>query len=67
MLKTHLEQLASAGHLNQYIDASLSGKRDSNTSGRCPNNLGVASAGVIHVIHNPLCSSILPSSYRLEI
>ena len=27
----------------------------------------MASAGVINVIHNPLCSSILPSSYRLEI
>jgi hypothetical protein len=62
MLKTHLEQLASAGHLDQHIDVNLSVKRDPNTSDRCPNNLGTDSLGVIHVIHNPLCSSILPSS-----
>ena len=42
-------------------------KRDPNTSDRCPNNLGTDSLGVIHVIHNPLCSSILPNSYRLEV
>uniref|UniRef100_A0A2N9G930 Reverse transcriptase domain-containing protein n=1 Tax=Fagus sylvatica TaxID=28930 RepID=A0A2N9G930_FAGSY len=34
---------------------------------RHPSVPGVASAGVINVIHNPLCSSILPNSYRLEI
>jgi hypothetical protein len=67
MLKTHLEQLASAGHLDQYIDVNLSAKRDSNALDRRPNNPGAASLGVIHVIHNPLCSSILPSSYRSEI
>ncbi len=64
---THLEQLASAGHLNQYIDTSLSGKRESSTVDRRLSNPGVASAGVLNVIHNPLCSSILPSSYRSEI
>jgi hypothetical protein len=67
MLKTHLEQLASAGHLNQYIDDNLSAKRDLNAPDRRPNNTGAASLGVIHVILNPLCSSILPSSYRSEI
>jgi hypothetical protein len=67
MLKTHLEQLASARHLDQYIDVNLSAKRDSNASDRHPNNTGPVSLGVIHVIHNPLCSSILPSSYRSEI
>jgi hypothetical protein len=67
MLKTYLEQLASTGHLNQYINASLSRKGDLSTLDRRPSNPSVASAGVIHVIHNPLCSSILPSSYRSEI
>jgi hypothetical protein len=64
---THLEQLASAGHLNQYIDTSLSGKRESSTVDWRLSNPSVASAGVLNVIHNPLCSSILPSSYRSEI
>ena len=67
MLKTHLEQLALAGHLDQYIDVNLSAKRDSNASNRRPNNTGGVSLGVIHVIHNPLCFSILPSSYKSEI
>ncbi len=67
MLKTHLEQLALARHLDQYIDVNLSAKRDSNASDRRPNNTGAVSLGVIHVIHNPLHSSILPSSYRSEI
>ena len=67
MLKTYLEQLASAGHLDQYMDVNLSAKKDSNASHRRPNNTGVVFLGVIHVIHNPLCSSILPSSYRSEI
>jgi hypothetical protein len=67
MLKTHLEQLALAGHLNQYIDTNLSGKRESSSVDRHPSNPGAASTGVINVIHNPLCSSILPSSYRSEI
>ena len=67
MLKTHLEQLASTGHLNKYIDTSLYGKRDPNTTEQRPKNPGIASAGIIHVIHNPLCSSIIPSSYRSEL
>lgn len=67
MLKTYLEQLASEGHLDQYIDASLSGKRDLSTLYQRPSNPCVASVRVIHVIHNPLCSSILPSSYKSEI
>ena len=67
MLKTHLEQLASTGHLDQYIDVNLSTKRDSNASDRHLNNTGLVSLGFIHVIHNLLCYSILPSSYRFEI
>jgi hypothetical protein len=67
MLKTHLEQLASAGHLDQYIDTNLSAKRDPNNLVWRPNNPVAASLGVIHVIHNPLCSSIMPSSYTSKI
>ena len=67
MLKTHLEHLASAWHLDQYIDVNLSAKRDSNASNRRLNNIGGVSLGAIHVIHNPLCFSILPSSYKSEI
>ena len=67
MLKTHLEQLVSAGHLDQYVDTSLSNKKESSQAVRQPNSSGMASAGVIHVIHNPLCSSISPRSYRSEI
>ena len=67
MLKTHLEQLASAGHLDQYIDTNLSAKRDPNNLVWRPNNPVAASLEVIHIIHNPLCSSIMPSSYRSKI
>lgn len=67
MLKTHLEQLASAAHLYQYIDTNLFEKREASSADRHPSVPGVASARVINVIHNPLCSSILPNSYRLDI
>ena len=67
MLKTHLEQLASAGHLDQYIDTNLTNKKELSQIVWQPNSLGVASAGVIHVIHNRLCSTISPGSYRFEI
>uniref|UniRef100_A0A2N9GIV8 Retrotransposon gag domain-containing protein n=1 Tax=Fagus sylvatica TaxID=28930 RepID=A0A2N9GIV8_FAGSY len=43
------------------------GKKDTGSVVRQPDSSDIASAEVIHVIHNPLCSSILPSSYRSEI
>uniref|UniRef100_A0A2N9GJR4 RNase H type-1 domain-containing protein n=1 Tax=Fagus sylvatica TaxID=28930 RepID=A0A2N9GJR4_FAGSY len=67
MLKVHLEKLVSAGHLNQYVDADLSNKREPSQAVRQTHSSGVPSAGVIHVIHNPLCSAISPGSYRSEI
>ena len=67
MLKTHLAQLASADHHDQYIDTNLSERREASSADRGLNILGTASVWVINIIHNPLCSSILPSSYRSEI
>ena len=67
MLKTHLEQLVSTGHLDQYIDTNLTNKKESSQAVRPPDSLSMASVEVIHVIHNPLCSSIIPGSYKSEI
>uniref|UniRef100_A0A2N9FFW9 Integrase catalytic domain-containing protein n=1 Tax=Fagus sylvatica TaxID=28930 RepID=A0A2N9FFW9_FAGSY len=67
MLKVHLEKLVSAGHLNQYVDTNLTEKKEPSQTARQPHPSGMASAGVIHVIHNPLCSTISSGSYRSEI
>ena len=64
MLKVHLEKLVSAGHLNQYIDADLSDKKEPSQIVRPSHSSGVPSAGVIHVIHNPLYSTVSSGSYR---
>uniref|UniRef100_A0A2N9F5S6 Uncharacterized protein n=1 Tax=Fagus sylvatica TaxID=28930 RepID=A0A2N9F5S6_FAGSY len=64
MLKVLLEKLVSAGHLNQYIDVDLSKKKETSQVVRPPHSSGVPSAGVIHVIHNPLCSTVSLGSYR---
>ena len=57
----------SAGHLDQYVDINLTSKKKTRSAVRQPDPSGVAFAGVIYVIHNPLCSSILPRSYKFEI
>jgi hypothetical protein len=67
MLKTYLEQLVSAGHLDQYVDTNLTGKKETGSAIWQLDSSGAASVGVIHVIHNPLCSSILLGSNRSEI
>ena len=64
MLKTHLEQLASTGHLDQYIATNLTRKREPSQTVWQPDSSSVPSAGVIHVSHNPLCSTISSVSYR---
>jgi hypothetical protein len=64
MLKVYLEKLVSVGHLNQYVDANLSEKRAPSQEVRQPHSSGMPSAGVIHVIHNPLCSAVSSGSYR---
>jgi hypothetical protein len=67
MLKTHLEQLASAGHLNEFIDSNLSEKKERSSVVTRPSTAAAASTGIINVIYDPLCSSILPGFYRSEI
>jgi hypothetical protein len=64
MLKVHLEKLVSAGHLNQYIDADLSDKKEPSQIVRPSHSSGVPSAEIIHVIHNLLCSTVSLGSYR---
>uniref|UniRef100_A0A2N9FJ42 Integrase catalytic domain-containing protein n=1 Tax=Fagus sylvatica TaxID=28930 RepID=A0A2N9FJ42_FAGSY len=64
MLKVYLEKLVSTGHLDQYVDADLSSMREPCQVVRQPHSSSVPSAGVIHVIHNRLCSAIFSGSYR---
>jgi hypothetical protein len=64
LLKVHLERLVSAGHLDRYINANLSNKKEQGQEARQPHSLGTPSAGIIHVIHNPLCSVVSSTYYR---
>jgi hypothetical protein len=66
-LKTHLEQLVSNGHLNDYIDSYLSGSKEGGMVSKRSGTSGTVPAGVIHVIHNPLCTSILLGSFRSDL
>jgi hypothetical protein len=65
--KTHLEQLVSDGHLGEYIDPNLTKPKGCGTVDNCLGTSGTAPIGVIHIIHNPLCTSILPTSFKLDI
>ena len=56
LLKVHLEKLASAGHLDQYINQDLSSKKEPGRDARQPQPSNTPSVGIIHVIHNPLYS-----------
>ena len=64
LLKVHLKKLVSAGYLNQYIDADLSDKKEPSQAVRQPLPSDMPSARVIHVTHNPLCSTVTSGSYR---
>ena len=64
MLKVHLEKLVSAGHLSQFINTNLSEKKEPGQVSRPSPSSGMPSAGVIHVIHNPLCFAVSSGSYR---
>jgi hypothetical protein len=66
-LKVHLEHLATAGHLNQYIDTKLTKKKEPSLTAQQLNPPGTVAAGVIHVIHNSLCSIVSIGSYRSQI
>ena len=64
LLKVHLEKLVSAGHLDRYINADLSDKKEPGQEARQPHSSDTPSAGIIHVIHDPLCSAVSSVSYR---
>jgi hypothetical protein len=64
--KAHLEQLVTAGHLSDYVDSNPTGSKARGTTTNRSGTQGPAPAGVIHVIHNPSCTSILPTSFRSD-
>uniref|UniRef100_A0A2N9HGA7 Uncharacterized protein n=1 Tax=Fagus sylvatica TaxID=28930 RepID=A0A2N9HGA7_FAGSY len=64
--KAHLEQLVTAGHLADYVDSNPTGGKARGTTSSRSRTQGPAPAGVIHVIHNPSCTSILPTSFRSD-
>ena len=66
-LKTHLKQLVSDGHLREYVVANLSSWREDRSANKLSGTSGMVPTGIIHVIHNPLCSSILPGSFRTDL
>uniref|UniRef100_A0A2N9IAX1 RNase H type-1 domain-containing protein n=1 Tax=Fagus sylvatica TaxID=28930 RepID=A0A2N9IAX1_FAGSY len=65
-LKVHLEHLATEGHLDQYIDTKLSKMKGPSTTSEQPNTSDTVAAGIIHVIHDPLCSIVSTGSYRSQ-
>jgi hypothetical protein len=65
-LKVHLEHLATEGHLDQYIDTKLSKMKGPSTTSGQPNTSDTVAAGIIHVIHDPLCSIVSTGSYRSQ-
>uniref|UniRef100_A0A2N9ILK1 Integrase catalytic domain-containing protein n=1 Tax=Fagus sylvatica TaxID=28930 RepID=A0A2N9ILK1_FAGSY len=66
-LKTHLEQLVSDGHLSEYVDLSLTDPKKPKVISNRSGNSGAAPTGVIHVILNALCTSILSASFRSDL
>uniref|UniRef100_A0A2N9GA36 Integrase catalytic domain-containing protein n=1 Tax=Fagus sylvatica TaxID=28930 RepID=A0A2N9GA36_FAGSY len=65
-LKVHLEHLATARHLDQYIDTKLTKKKGPSITTQQLNSSGTIAAGVIHVIHDPLCSIVSTSGGGME-
>ena len=65
--KAHLEQLVTAGHLSNYIDLNSVRNKARGSIANRSGTQGPAPASIIHVIHNPSCTSILPTSFRSDI
>ena len=65
--KTYVEQLVLDGHLAEYVDSNLTEPEWRGTTANRSGTSGTTSTSVIHVIHNPLCTSILPTSFRSDI
>uniref|UniRef100_A0A2N9GCT6 Integrase catalytic domain-containing protein n=1 Tax=Fagus sylvatica TaxID=28930 RepID=A0A2N9GCT6_FAGSY len=64
--KTLLEQLVAAGHLSDYVESTPTASKARGAGINRSGTQGPAPAGVIHVIHNPLCISVLPTSFRSD-
>uniref|UniRef100_A0A2N9FX58 Uncharacterized protein n=1 Tax=Fagus sylvatica TaxID=28930 RepID=A0A2N9FX58_FAGSY len=64
--KTLLEQLVAAGHLSDYVESTPTASKARGAGISRSGTQGPAPAGVIHVIHNPLCISVLPTSFRSD-
>uniref|UniRef100_A0A2N9G9H3 RNA-directed DNA polymerase n=1 Tax=Fagus sylvatica TaxID=28930 RepID=A0A2N9G9H3_FAGSY len=64
--KTLLEQLVAAGHLSDYVESTPTVSKARGAGINRSGTQGPAPAGVIHVIHNPLCISVLPTSFRSD-
>uniref|UniRef100_A0A2N9I3X1 Uncharacterized protein n=1 Tax=Fagus sylvatica TaxID=28930 RepID=A0A2N9I3X1_FAGSY len=64
--KTLLEQLVAAGHLSDYVESTPTVSKARGAGINRSGTQGPAPAGVIHVIHNPLCASVLPTSFRSD-
>jgi hypothetical protein len=62
--KALLEQLVAAGHLSDYVESTPTVSKARGIGTNRSGTQGPAPVGVIHVIHNPLCTSVLPTSFR---
>uniref|UniRef100_A0A2N9H5X7 Integrase catalytic domain-containing protein n=1 Tax=Fagus sylvatica TaxID=28930 RepID=A0A2N9H5X7_FAGSY len=58
--------LVTAEHLSDYVDSNPTGSKARGTGTNYSGTQGPAPAGVIHVIHNPVCTSVLPTSFRSD-
>ncbi len=57
----------SDGHLGEYVDLNLIEPNKPGMTENRSSNLGATPTGVIHVILNPLCTSILPVSFKSDL
>ena len=65
--KTLLEQLVADGHLSDYVDPNLTEFKPRGTAANRSGTSELAPASIVQVIHNPSCTSILPTFFRSEI
>uniref|UniRef100_A0A2N9F8Q6 Reverse transcriptase domain-containing protein n=1 Tax=Fagus sylvatica TaxID=28930 RepID=A0A2N9F8Q6_FAGSY len=59
-------ELVTAGHFSDYVDLNPTGNKAQGTTSSRLGTQGPAPVGVIHVIHNPSCTSIFPTSFRSD-
>uniref|UniRef100_A0A2N9HIX8 Uncharacterized protein n=1 Tax=Fagus sylvatica TaxID=28930 RepID=A0A2N9HIX8_FAGSY len=56
----------AAGHLSDYVESTPTASKARGAGISRSGTQGPAPAGVIHVIHNSLCISVLPTSFRSD-